>query len=164
MPSGCPELVEMKILWAIYSLLLIRIWDSECVAYSEILEGHNNVIHKSSPTPCLCKRANYIKSADEPGSTRVCRTLDQKRGEELNLLEKWSQEADLLSGSFHLPFEPNRSSAEKRHSRTSSGATLKAPPEVLSVSAPTLSFLALSTFILYEVSRGPAGSPILQYT
>ena len=49
--SGCPELVDMKILWAIYSLLLMRIWDSECGACLKILEGHNNVIHKSSPTP-----------------------------------------------------------------------------------------------------------------
>ena len=60
MPSGCPELVEMKILRAIYSLPLVRIWDSECVAYLEILEGHNNVIHKSSPTPLLTKYANEL--------------------------------------------------------------------------------------------------------
>jgi len=49
-----------EILWAIYSLLLIRIWDGECVAYLEILEGHNNVIHKSSPTPLLTKYANEL--------------------------------------------------------------------------------------------------------
>ena len=56
--SGCPVLVDMKILGAIYSLLLIRIWDGEYGGRARL--RHNNVIHKSSPTPLLTKHANEL--------------------------------------------------------------------------------------------------------
>ena len=40
--------------------------------------GHSLVPRQRiSPSPQARKRANYIKSANEPGGTRVCDTLDQ---------------------------------------------------------------------------------------
>ena len=75
----------------------------------KILEVRNNVIHKSSPTPLLSKHANELITLSQlmnlvaRGSVALSiRPSDQQRGEEPNLLEKWSQAADFLSGNFQL--------------------------------------------------------------
>ena len=70
-----------------------------------------------SPSHQARKRANYIKSADEPGSTRICRTRDQTvAGDQSSNAAKsrtywWSgaRHAGLLSRNFQLPFKANRS-------------------------------------------------------